>query len=82
MHFLLILLLLAVLFPGAMRSLLTLFGWIIVIAAVWIGISVANFSAERRAGCLAHQQDAAWFATNDCAFYLRDENAPDNGEQR
>jgi hypothetical protein len=71
MHVLLLLLLLAMLFPVGLRALLGLVGWALIIGAVAIGMAFANFKEERRAECLAHHQDAAWFAAYDCGNYVR-----------
>jgi hypothetical protein len=74
-HLLLVLLILAMLFPTGMRALLALIGCVLIVATLWIGIAFVNFEAERRADCIAHQQDQAWFAAYDCENYVR--NADD-----
>ena len=59
MHLLLVLLILAMLFPTGVRALLALIGCVLIVAALWIGIAFVNFEAKRRADCIAHQLDRA-----------------------
>jgi hypothetical protein len=77
MHVLLILLILAMLFPTTVRALASLVGWVLIMGAIFVGVAFVNFEAERRADCAAHQLDAAWSTANDCGRYLR--NAEDGG---